>query len=503
MGVRINGVDLESTYGFDLARTEGFFTAPRIRQSTATIPGLHGVLDFGGTYEERTGFLVGTIVATSHANSLTALRNFLQTTAVLPMRSASAPLDGFPLSPDSALSTLEFSDATDRFFHVIYNGIFETEWLGPRQIGKKVKIRIGFRQPRPWATANEPSKFTGATDAGQNQHYANNDGGLAVPPRITFNINTDTITSFSLNNHAVDPFNTSTITGTIGGSPTFVDQFGGDGPVNAGMSFQAGTDFVTYPITARWSPIFGTVELIFVPSSGGANAVVWTLYTAADEYWRLYYDSSAAKFKFQMKTPVLDQVITSTFGLTVGQPQYIAVSWDFDNAYLSVNGETRVSAAKNITTLPSTLRIGSFGDDTLPAKGTIDELIVWNRDVGAAYVQRAFNASRYKRAFGRPVPGVMMYADYNFSVDAIGCGNKTFTYNNAGNPLDVSDYLIVDMERQTVFWWDESAQTRTNVISAVSNHFFDLMPGINTFNLPFSGAGNMNFVIHFSKRFLL
>ncbi len=505
MGVKLNGVDLESTYGFDLANVEGL-EAPSIRQNTATIPGLHGELDFGGTYATRNIYLVGHLSASTHAASITALQQFIQSTAVLPLRAATAPLDGYPLSPDSVLSTLELPDFTDRYLAVSYNGTFEAEWITARRIGKKIRVRIGFRQPRPWATAKEPSKFTGSTASGQNQHWANNDGGIAVPPKITFNINTDTVTSFSLYNHAIDPFNTEAITGTLGGTPLFIDQFGGDGQINAGLKFSNGTEFVTYPLQSHFSPIFGTIEMIYVPAfaAGDNDAVLWTLYKASNEYWRVWYDKTGNKFRFQMKTPSFDTTLQSSMGITgSGNVYYLAVSWNFDNAYFSVNGETRVSGAKNIITLPTTIRIGSFGDNTLPAKGTIDELIVWNRDVGAEYVYGVWNGLRYKRAFGRPVPGVLMYADYNFSIDAVGAGNKTFTYNNIGNPLDIGDYLIVDMERQTTYWWDASAKTRTNVISAVSNHFFDLMPGINTFNLPYSGSGNMTLVIHFQKRYLL
>lgn len=505
MGVKLNGVDLESAYGFDLANIEGL-EAPRIRQNTTVIPGIHGELDFGGTYDTRNIYLVGTIVSTTHALSLSALQSFLQSTAVLPLRSVSALLDGFPLSPDSALSTLELPDFTDRYFAVVYNGTFEAEWMSARQVSKKIRVRIGFRQPRPWATAKQPSKFVSATDAGQNQHYANNDGGISTPPKITFNINTDTVTSFSLYNHAVDPFNTETITGTLGGTPVFVDQFSGDGPINAGINFQAGTDYVTYPLANRFNLNFGTIEMLYQPSfaPGSQDAVLWTLYTASDDYWRMWYSEDGdGEFVFEMNTTSGITFVHSTVNIVQSAIHYVTVSWDLNNVYLSVNGETRVSAAKDLITFPSTIRIGSFAGDTMPADGVIDEFIMWNRDVGQDYVQGVWNGLRYKRAFGRPVPGVLMYSDFNFSKDAVGCGNKVFTYANAGNPLDVDDYLIVDMERQTVFWWDDSSQTRTNVIAAMGNHFFDLMPSINTLSLPYSGSGNMNMVIHFSKRYLL
>lgn len=509
MGVKLNGVDLESTYGFDLANVEGL-EAPSIRQNTAIIPGLHGELDFGGTYETRNIYLVGTIVATTHATSLSALQQFLQSTAVMPLRAASAPLDGRPLSPDSVLSTLEIPDFTDRHFAAIYNGTFDAEWLASRQVGKKIRVRIGFRQPRPWATANVVSGYEGVTTDNQNHHYANNDGGIATPPKITIVGQDDPVTSFSIYNQAIDPFNTIAITGTLGGTPPFVSQFnfGGDAPIDGGIDFESDTDYVTYPLANNFSLHFGTIELVYFPfafTPPHDTGVLWNLYNADDHYWRLWFDSTANRFKFTMKTPSVETTITSTYGIsTLEVPYYLSVSWDLNFAYLSVNGEARVSDDKNMITIPSTIRIGSFGDSTLTAGGVIDEFIMWNRDVGQDYVQRVYNGSRYRRAFGRPVPGVLLYADFNYSKDAVGCGQKIFTYTNVGTPIEPADFLFIDMEKQTVFFWDASAATKTNAIANSSNHFFDLQPGINTLSLPFTTVtGNLKISIQYQKRYLL
>lgn len=514
MGVKLNGVDLETTYGFDLANIEGL-EAPRIRQNIANIPGVHGELDFGGTYETRNIYLVGHISATTHANSLTALQGFLQRTAVLPLQNISAPLDGAPLSPQSVLGTLEIPDITDRYFSVVYNGIFEAEWIAARQISRKIRLRIGFKQTNPWANANVLSGYVSDSTANQNHHQISNDGGISTPPKMAFSVFDDAVSSFSVYNHAIDPFNTVAITGTLGGTPFFVSQFdlgvGSAGPVEGGIKFDNDTDFVTFPLANNFSLHFGTIELVYFPEFVGGGpphptSVLWTIYNATDHYWRLWYDSVSTKFKFTMKTPSTETVLTSTVGVTaLGVAHYIAVSWDLTSAYLSVNGEIRVSAAKNTITIPSTIRIGSFGNNTLHARGTIDEFIMWNRDVGQSYVQRVFTGSRFRRTFNRPVPGVLLYADFNFSKDAVGAGPKIFTYANVPAPIDIGDFLFVNMEKQTVFFWDSSAATKTNAIANSSNIFFDLQPGTNTLSLPFTpvGIGKLRIMATWQQRFLL
>jgi hypothetical protein len=57
LSVRFNGIDLKTGFGFETEDIE--ISPPRIRKNVVTIPGVHGVIDFGGTYEERDIFIRG------------------------------------------------------------------------------------------------------------------------------------------------------------------------------------------------------------------------------------------------------------------------------------------------------------------------------------------------------------------------------------------------------------------------------------------------------------
>ena len=503
MGVKFNGTDLESTYGFIHQNTEGL-GSPRIRKSVVTIPGVHGSLDFGGTYEERDIYLVGYVSASSHANMLANLQALHGALAAVPLGINMAPINGMPLSKSSQLGTLELPDFTDRHFPCIFNGTFDVTTVGHRQLDREARVRIGFRQPQPWAVSNTATSASGATDTDGGYFNVSNDNGLHVPALISLEAVTDTVSSFSIYNLAVDPFVTKSITGTIGGTPAFRATGWTNGIIIGGIDFQAGTDYITYPLggVRTLSQESGTIEMNFIPgfAASANSAVLWTMYVSATEYWRIYYDHTANRFKFQMVDGGTTQTVDSGVAHAgISTQHYIVVKWETSSASISVNGSAFVNGTQEKISYPSTMRLGSFGDDTLPADGVIDEFIIWNRAVNQAYVNDSWSIRR-TRSFGRPVPGVLLYASFDFNPNAVGAGDKVFTYVN---DLEVGDILFVDMERQTVEKWDVSTATKTNTIQYASNHFFDLVPGNNTFRIPKSGAGELSVRANFTKRYLI
>jgi hypothetical protein len=91
---------------------------------------------------------------------------------------------GQPLSQTSVLSTLLLSDFTNEVFQVIYNGTFETDFLGPRLLSKNIRLRIGFRQVQPWVSSSVKFNYVGNTTTDSGYFAALNDLGLHVPPKV-------------------------------------------------------------------------------------------------------------------------------------------------------------------------------------------------------------------------------------------------------------------------------------------------------------------------------
>jgi hypothetical protein len=149
IGLKFNGIDLKDTYGLQVTNIEGL-ESPRIRTNTIVIPGLDGVLDFGGTYDERTIFVNGYVSSdTSHALALANVQAIHQIVSAVPSIGSNVPIDGMPLSLRSGLSAMEIPDFVDRYFPVIFNGVFEVVSGTNRRATKDFRVRMGFRQPNP------------------------------------------------------------------------------------------------------------------------------------------------------------------------------------------------------------------------------------------------------------------------------------------------------------------------------------------------------------------
>ena len=65
------------------------------------------------------------------------------------------------------------------------------------------------------------------------------------------------------------------------------------------------------------------------------------------------------------------------------------------------------------------------------------------------------------------------------------------------------DRIYVDMEKRKVTFWDDSLLTFSNGIANASNHFWDLVPGVNSLHLISNGAGSMRADVSFTKRHLI
>jgi hypothetical protein len=498
-GLKYNGIDLEATYGLQVTNIEGL-ESPRIRSNTVVIPGLDGVLDFGGTYDERTIFVTGYVSSdTSHADVLAKLQSIHQIVSAVPSIGTNVPVDGMPLSLRSGLSMLEVPDFTDRYFPVIFNGVFEVIAGTNRRATKDFRVRIGFRQPNPAALGLTKTTAVKQISAANKYMLVANAGGLYVPPLVSLEA-TGTVNSFSIYNMNVDPFVTNSWTGTKGGSLTFSSSSDLATVIGGAVKFALGTAFVTFSATNIFREE-GAVELLYTPSFNPEvkSAVLWTLYISATEYWRCWYDHTVNKFKFETRNGGTITISESTLGFTTGAVLHLLCRWTVTQISIFLNGVVGTTVSKTSIAEPSTIRVGSFGDNTLPADGLIDEFIVWSRDVGADY---PIPANSRRRPFGRPIVGVAIYAPFDFSIDATGAGDKILTFG-VTTVMDTDDIIFIDMEKQTAFFWDASAETKASVITEVSNVFWELVPGTNAIRIPKTGAGDLITTFEYVKRFLI
>lgn len=501
MAFKFNGIDLYATYGFALENK--IIPTPRIRRSTATRPGVDGVLDFGGVYEEREIAVRGSMInVIDHDTLIEKIRELASAIGAVPHGRGMAPLFGQPISVTSVNGTIEFDDFPNIVYNVTWNGTFDVVFTGRSGYADAAIVTIGFRQINPWATSTTDFYHEGATDADGGHFWALNDNGMYVPPNILFTGQTADVTRIDLTSHALDPLNTRAITGTVLGSPVFNSHADNSAVIVGGFNFATDTAAITFPVNGNFSQEQGTVELVYMPSGlpSLVSGTLWTLYVDADNYWQCWYDDSDNRFKFTMALGGSATTINSGVGYTLANSlNRVVVSWDEIDAYIAVNDGTRVSDTKVKIAYPASIRFGSFGDNTLPAKGVLDEVVIWNRDVGANYISAAYD-NRLFIPFGRPVPGVFLYAAFDGSPNAVGCGNKTFSYVGTVSNLD---RLMVDMGKRTVTLWDDGSLTISNVIQNIDGGFFDVMPGINTFFVTKTGTGNVNVEISFIKRLLL
>jgi hypothetical protein len=499
MGLKFNGIDLEDTYGLQVTNIEGL-ESPRIRTNTVVIPGLDGVLDFGGTYDERTIFVNGYVSSdTSHALALANVQAIHQIVSAVPSIGSNVPIDGMPLSLRSGLSAMEIPDFVDRYFPVIFNGVFEVVSGTNRRATKDFRVRMGFRQPNPYALGL--TKITAVKQVSATNKYmlVGNSGGLYVSPLVSLEA-TGTVSSFSIYNMNVDPFVTNSWPGTKGGSLTFSSSSDLITVIGGAVKFALGTSFVTFSATNIFREE-GAVELIYTPSFNPSikSAVVWTLYISTTEYWRCFYDHTVNKFKFQTRNGGTTETSESSSGFSTGQVVHVLCKWTASQIIIFLDGVSGTAATKVNIAEPTTIRVGSFGDNTLPADGLIDEFIVWSRDVGADY---PLSAQARRRPFGRPIVGVAVYAPFDFSIDATGAGDKILTFG-VTTVMDTDDIIFIDMEKQTAFFWDASAEIKTSVITEISNLFWELVPGTNAIRIPKTGAGDLITTFEYVKRFLI
>lgn len=498
--LKFNGINLYDSYGFVLENK--VIPAPRIRRATATRPGVDGVLDFGGVYEEREIIIRGAMLnALDHDDVVENIRELASAIGAVPLGRQMAPFSGQPLSVTSVHGTLEFEDIPNIVFHVIWNGTFDVAFAGRSGSAEVAIVTIGFRQPNPWASSTVDFYYEGQSDEEEGRFWALNENGIYAPPTLLFT-SLGNLTGVEITNQGVDPLNTRAITGTFVGSPLVRSHSNTPTAIVGGFAFTDGATAITYPTAGNFSQDHGTVELLYTPEivPSSFTTTLWTLFVDTSNYWQCWYDSATNSFKFTMVVGGSGVTIDSGRGYSFSNTIHrITVSWDESGVYMAVDGNTRVSGSKVKIAYPSTIRFGSWGNNTLPARGCLDEIIIWNRDVGQAYDTAAWN-SRRVTAFGRPVPGVLLYAPLDFSPHATGCGHKVFTYVGA---FSIFDKLFVDMGKRTVNLWDEGDLTYTNVIQNIQNGFFDIMPGINTLLVTKTGADEVHVEINFVKRYLL
>ena len=182
---------------------------------------------------------------------------------------------------------------------------------------------------------------------------------------------------------------------------------------------------------------------------------------------------------------------------SAGDRMHIMCTWDNTNGELYVNGTASPAQTKTQRTIepanwPDYIYIGGQapGYSDYHADGYIDEVIIWNGNKSSSYATTAYGR---ETPFGDLLPGMLFHANYDYTIDAVGCGDVGITY--AGT-VTQWDYIQMDMEKQTVREYDVSAFSDSNKISNVTGNFYFLMPGINIIHVEFTGAGGDPVLMH-------
>lgn len=148
-GLIVNSTDLQSSYGFYIARdgvSVGFAPSRRIVE---TIPGVDGELYFNTELDARPISIRGVVVGTSQSDMYTKLINI---DAVFTGSLGTTPDANF-ISPARAEFTLTIpSFGSKKFANCSFAG-GEIEYLGPRILTWYAILNLRFVQSRPFTTS--------------------------------------------------------------------------------------------------------------------------------------------------------------------------------------------------------------------------------------------------------------------------------------------------------------------------------------------------------------
>jgi hypothetical protein len=449
--IRIAGKCLNEL-GFRVDTVSGI-DVPNVVSDEELVPGNHTWHLWDEYFEPKRILLEGYVHGSSADDlrlRLAYLKGFLATFEGNPWRST-APV------------WLERSDLPDRHWITYYNSIDTVEMVGKRDLSSSARVRVTMKCPMPFAVSNDVIRtiFIPAADTFQAIDLGNAPSdavyvikGPATNPSFTVG---DMIFSCDFSdNLAFTDAECADGTGTF--SPSG-NEAGSYRTTETGTGIQvAGTDTVTF--TAPGNHYDGSWIAVVTPqwkSTAQTSDIVVLEHTSdADNYIRLYWDTSESSWVFRKRAGGVNCEVTSAaHAFTSGTRIILGIAYDSTNAggmkifidgiRSGMDGDTTV-----LSSAPSTFTLHD-GSGSAQPNAVFDMVAGWSRMLSA--------------------DEMLKIATDPSSVTNL---NTSVIYTGT---LDSGDLLTLDSEKKTAELFDISTGTRTNVIDSLTGTIPALAPG--------------------------
>jgi hypothetical protein len=189
--------------------------------------------------------------------------------------------------------------------------------------------------------------------------------------------------------------------GTFAASTDNPPGYTGDSRVNNGVEYLEAANGSTIDIYGANQTLSICAWVRIDTDMSADQMIIQNYLTTGDKrQWRLYFDDSSDALVFQISPDGTTTGLATATGATgragafaTGTWAHVAVVYNDTNIQLYVNGEAdgdAVAYTSGCADKATTVRVGLAADNTLPLRGTIDELIIFNRALSAGEVSSVY-----------------------------------------------------------------------------------------------------------------